>query len=117
MSQAYDRCQALLARLQAAHPEAKLTFGYIGNVYSNGDDDRSWMFWAGAYRTTGFYYGNAASFGRAIGTEDLDKLADDAEANLEAWVLDLPNQVQRGVYVKYEAIFNEEGNYKHKQRV
>lgn len=113
---AYERCQALLTRLQAAYPEAKLTFGYIGNVYSNGDDDRSWMFWAGAYRTTGFYYGNSASFGRADSAA-LDKLADKAERELEAWVLDLPNQLQRGVYVKYEAIFNEEGNYKYKQRV
>lgn len=50
MSEAYERIEARVKELQAAHPRLNLTFGYIGNYDERLPepyrDDRGWYIWA-----------------------------------------------------------------------
>jgi len=82
---AIERCETLLKEMQELFPQVGLSFGYIGNVERWGDE-RSWKFFT-KVKLPGrdMFYDNCASFGYAS-TDNLDKLADEAENSLRHWL-------------------------------
>jgi len=89
---ASEQIRNLVNELNAKFPQAKLSFGYIGNIERWGDD-RGWSIWATGYQTTqGFYAGNSPAFGSSVGTDELDHLASRALIQLEEWVAKLADR-------------------------
>jgi hypothetical protein len=98
---AREQISKLVNELNAKFPQAKLSFGYIGNIERWGDD-RGWNIWAKGFQTTqGFYAGNppAFEFG-TVGTDELDHLASRALIQLEKWIASLFDRTD--LYVRPE---------------
>lgn len=79
---ASKRCEVVLKAMQAAFPEAGLSFGYIGNL-SRTMDDRSWYFFSGipSKDSHGASTGESWSHG-GYSTDNLHHLADWAETEM-----------------------------------
>jgi hypothetical protein len=54
----HDALTLFVQREAAKHPELKLSFGYIGNVYRDGTDDRSWR----VFTNRRDYFGHSVSY-------------------------------------------------------
>lgn len=76
---AHKRLDYMVEALKKAYPAADLSFGYIGNVYHDGRDDRSWRVFGKDAE------GRSVSWGYSD-TENLDHMADRAQTELETWV-------------------------------
>jgi hypothetical protein len=95
-SAANKRCEAMLKGMQAAFPEAGLSFGYIGNL-SRTMDDRSWYFFSNIPKkdSDGSLTGDSWALG-GYSTANLPQLADWAET-------ELPKRVRRLLDPEFDA--------------
>ena len=78
-----NQLQTFGESLARKYPEAGITFGYIGNVRSSDDDDRSWKFFTRIPKTP--FSHQTMSFGN-YSTEDLPEMVVWAKSNLERMI-------------------------------
>ena len=67
---AHDALGLFVARAKLAHPELGLSFGYVGNVYRDGTDDRSWRVFTNrrddAGRSVSYWLGDTKNLSDAL---------------------------------------------------
>lgn len=89
--EAHDAIAAAVKAAAAAHPRLGLSFGYIGNLPSNGWDDRSWKVFAKLATPTARGACDV-SFG-GVDTRDLPALAARVAADLDDWCAKLETRL------------------------
>lgn len=80
---AMARVEAAFARVKAAHPKLGLSFGYIGDLPSNGWDDRSWRIFTSLSTRMAASCCDISFAGWS--TRNMPAMADAVEARLDAW--------------------------------